>query len=127
MTNKLQIRNSTAEFLSFTSQAGEDGIEVRVADETVWLTQKPEDQAERNFPMTMEDWANKLNAFLQFNERDILDNPGKVFQEIAKAFAESDFEKCRIVQDRMFESDFDKTVKCIVGSVAPRRSMGCKK
>jgi hypothetical protein len=70
-----------------------------------------EDQAERNIPMTMEDWAKKLNAFLQFNERDILDNPGKVSREVAKAFAESEFEKYRIVQDRMFESDFDRHIK----------------
>ena len=70
-----------------------------------------EDQAERNIPMTMEDWAIKLNAFLQFNERDILDNPGKVSQEVAKAFAESEFEKYRIVQDRLFESDFDRHIK----------------
>ena len=70
-----------------------------------------EDQAERNIPMTMEDWAGKLNAFLQFNEREILDNPGKVTQEIARAFAESEFEKYRIVQDRLFESDFDKQIK----------------
>ncbi|OGU13445.1 MAG: cell filamentation protein Fic [Geobacteraceae bacterium GWC2_53_11] len=70
-----------------------------------------EDQAERNIPMTMEDWAGKLSAFLQFNEREILDNPGKVTQEIAKAFAESEFEKYRVVQDRLFESDFDKQIK----------------
>lgn len=70
-----------------------------------------EDQAERNIPMTMEDWAGKLNAFLQFNEREILDNPGKVTQEIARVFAESEFEKYRIVQDRLFESDFDKQIK----------------
>jgi hypothetical protein len=70
-----------------------------------------EDQAERNIPMTMTDWAGKLNAFLQFNERDILDNPGKVSQEVAKAFAESEFEKYRIVQDRLFESDFDRHIK----------------
>ncbi|MDA8125658.1 MAG: virulence RhuM family protein [Deltaproteobacteria bacterium] len=70
-----------------------------------------EDQAERNIPMTMEDWAQKLNAFLQFNERDILDHPGKVSREVAKAFAESEFEKYRIVQDRLFESDFDRHIK----------------
>ncbi len=70
-----------------------------------------EDQAERKIPMTMEDWAKKLNAFLQFNERDILDNPGKVSQAVAKAFAESEFEKYRIVQDRLFESDFDRHIK----------------
>jgi len=72
-----------------------------------------EDQAERNIPMTMEGWAKKLNAFLQFNERDILDNPGKVSAEIAKAFAESEFEKYRVVQDRIFESDFDRAIKQI--------------
>ena len=70
-----------------------------------------EDQAERGIPMTMQDWATKLNAFLKFNERDILDHPGKVSQEMAKAFAESEFEKYRIVQDRLFESDFDKHIK----------------
>ncbi len=70
-----------------------------------------EDQAERNIPMTMMDWASKLNIFLQFNEREILNNPGKVTQEMAKAFAESEFEKYRIVQDRLFESDFDRHVK----------------
>ena len=70
-----------------------------------------EDQAERGIPMTMQDWATKLNAFLKFNERDILDHPGKVSQEMAKAFAESEFEKYRMVQDRLFESDFDKHIK----------------
>lgn len=70
-----------------------------------------EDQASRKIPMTMLDWAGKLNAFLQFNERDILDNPGKVSQAVAKAFAESEFEKYRVVQDRVFESDFDRHIK----------------
>jgi hypothetical protein len=70
-----------------------------------------EDQAERKIPMTMKDWAGKLNAFLKFNERDILNHPGKVSQEVAKAFAESEFEKYRIVQDRLFESDFDRHIK----------------
>ena len=73
-----------------------------------------EDQAERNIPMTMADWADKLNAFLRFNEREILDNPGKVTQEIAKAFAESEYEKYRIVQDRLFESDFDRHIKLLL-------------
>jgi len=70
-----------------------------------------EDQAEQNIPMTMEDWSKKLNVFLQFNNRELLDNPGKVAQEIAKAFAESEFGKYRIVQDQLFESDFDKMIK----------------
>jgi hypothetical protein len=72
-----------------------------------------ETQAERSIPMTMKDWAGKLNAFLQFNEKDILSNAGKVTQAIAKSFAESEFEKYRIVQDKFFESDFDKVVKAL--------------
>lgn len=70
-----------------------------------------EDQARRKIPMTMEDWARKLDAFLQFNERDILSNSGKVTAEMAKAFAESEFEKYRIKQDRLFKSDFDKLLE----------------
>ncbi len=70
-----------------------------------------ETQAERNIPMTMKDWADKLNAFLQFNEKDILKNAGRVSQAIAKAFAESEFEKYRVVQDKNYESDFDKEIK----------------
>ena len=70
-----------------------------------------ENQAKRRIPMTMEDWASRLNAFLQFNEYEILNNSGKVTVEIAKAFAESEFEKYRIVQDRLFESDFDRLLK----------------
>ncbi len=70
-----------------------------------------EDQAERGIPMTMQDWATKLNAFLQFNDRELLDHPGKVSAEVAKAFAECEFEKYRIVQDRLFESDFDRLLK----------------
>ncbi|MCD4675409.1 MAG: virulence RhuM family protein [Desulfobacula sp.] len=173
--NKL-IRNSTAEFLIFTQQAGEDGIEVRYEDETIWLSQKliatlfdvnirtinehlkniykqnelsekatirkfrivqPEGKrevtrnieyynldaiisvgyrvnsfrAKRHIPVTMEDWAKKLDAFLQFNERDILKNSGKVKAKVARNFAESEFEKYRIVQDRLFESDFDKDLQ----------------
>jgi len=79
-----------------------------------------ESQAERNIPMTMKDWADKLHAFLKFNERDILDHPGKVSHEVAKAFAESEFEKYRIVQDRLFESDFDRHIKKALGN-GPKR------
>lgn len=67
-----------------------------------------EDQAKRKIPMTMQDWSKKLNAFLQFNEREILEDSGKVTAEMAKAFAESEFEKYRIAQDRLYKSDFDK-------------------
>ncbi|MBD3590071.1 virulence RhuM family protein [Bacteroides sp. GM023] len=67
-----------------------------------------ETQAERHIPMTMEDWAKKLDAFLQFNEYDLLHNIGSVSAHVAKAFAESEFEKYRIIQDQLFQSDFDK-------------------
>jgi hypothetical protein len=77
-----------------------------------------ETQAERNIPMSMKDWSGKLNAFLQFNEKEILKNAGKVTQAIAKAFAESEFEKYRIVQDKLFVSDFDKAIK---GIEAPKK------
>lgn len=67
-----------------------------------------EEQAERHIPMTMVDWAKKLNAFLQFNEYELLNNIGTVSAQIAKTFAESEYEKFRIVQDQLFQSDFDK-------------------
>lgn len=67
-----------------------------------------EDQAERHIPMTMEDWKKRLDIFLQFNEREILNNPGKVSHKVAESFALSEFEKYRIIQDKLFESDFDK-------------------
>lgn len=67
-----------------------------------------ERQAKRRIPMTMEDWAKRLDVFLQFNEEEILHDSGKVSAEVAKSFAESEFEKYRIIQDKLFESDFDK-------------------
>ena len=67
-----------------------------------------EEQAERHIPMSMEDWARKLDAFLQFNEYDLLNNIGTVSAQVAKVFAESEFERYRIIQDRLFQSDFDK-------------------
>ena len=70
-----------------------------------------EDQARRRIPMTMQDWSKKLNAFLQFNEREILEGSGKVTAEMAKTFAESEFEKYRITQDRLFKSDFDRLIE----------------
>ncbi|MFC1566478.1 virulence RhuM family protein [bacterium] len=70
-----------------------------------------EEQAERNIPLTMLDWSEKLDGFLKFNQRNILDSFGRVSQEIAKTFAESEFENYRLIQDRLFESDFDKEIK----------------
>jgi len=61
--------------------------------------------------MTMEDWSKRLDLFIEFDEREILQDAGKVTAKIAKAFAESEFEKYRIVQDRLFKSDFDKLLE----------------
>ena len=69
-----------------------------------------EDRAKRHIPMTMEDWAQRLDLFLEFSERDVLKDAGSITAEMAKQHAESEFEKYRIVQDRLFESDFDKEV-----------------
>ena len=70
-----------------------------------------EDMALRQVPMTMEDWEKRLNRFIEATDRAILQNTGKVTAEIAKAHSESEFEKYRIIQDRLFESDFDIIVK----------------
>ena len=67
-----------------------------------------EDRAERHIPMTMEDWAKRLDLFLMADDREVLQDSGKITAEIAKAKAETEFEKYRVIQDRLFMSDFDK-------------------
>lgn len=67
-------------------------------------------QARRHIPMTMADWASKLDAFLKFNDAEILRDKGKVTAAIAKAFAESEFEQYRVFQDKSYESDFDRLI-----------------
>lgn len=68
-------------------------------------------QAMRKIPMSMQDWAKRLDGFLEFNGNEILTGPGKISHEQAKLHAETEFEKYRIVQDRLFESDFDRLLK----------------
>jgi len=70
-----------------------------------------ETQAERHIPMTMADWEDRLNRFIDATDREILQDAGRVSAEIARAHAESEFEKYRIVQDRLFESDFDRLIQ----------------
>ncbi len=70
-----------------------------------------EDRARRKIPMSMEDWSTRLDAFLEFDDREVLQNSGIIPAKLAQTHAESEFEKYRIVQDRLFESDFDKVVK----------------
>ncbi len=70
-----------------------------------------EDMALRQIPMTMQDWETRLNRFIAATDREILQDAGKVTAEIAQTHAESEFEKYRIIQDRLFESDFDRMIK----------------
>ena len=72
-----------------------------------------EDMAQRNIPMTMQDWEIRLNRFIEATDRNVLQDVGKVTAEIAIAHAETEFEKYRIVQDRLYQSDFDKTIKAL--------------
>lgn len=70
-----------------------------------------EDMAQRKIPMTMQDWETRLNRFIEATDREVLQDAGKVTAEIAKTHAECEFEKYRIVQDRLFQSDFDRLLQ----------------
>lgn len=121
MSKELQIRNSTVDFLVFTRDAGEDGIEVRVQNGDVWLTQKA---ISRLFDVDRSVVTKHLSNIFKEGELDenstcanfaqVADN-GKTYKykfyslaAIAKEFAESEFEKYRVIQDSLYESDFDK-------------------
>ena len=69
-----------------------------------------ENMANRHIPLTMEDWEKRLNSFIEMFEYGLLEDAGKVTAEIAKLHAETEFEKYRIIQDRLFESDFDRFI-----------------
>lgn len=83
-----------------------------------------EDMALRQIPMTMQDWETRLNRFIEATDREVLQDAGRVTAEIAKAHAESEFEKYRIVQDRLFESDFDRALKQIEPPRGSRKKKG---
>ncbi len=74
-----------------------------------------EARANRQIPMTMQDWAKRLDLFLEYDDRDVLKSAGNISAQIAKDKAESEFEKYRIVQDQLFESDFDREIKKVLG------------
>ena len=133
---ELALRSSAAEYLTFVASTGDsdETFEMRYEDENIWLTQKmmaalydvdirtmsylerivslyldyAELQAERKIPMSMEDWAKRLDGFLEFNGNELLTGPGKISAEQAKLHAETEFEKYRIIQDRLYKSDFDR-------------------
>jgi hypothetical protein len=81
-----------------------------------------ESMALRKIPMTMQDWETRLNRFIEATDREVLQDAGKVTAEIAKAHAESEFEKYRIVQDRLFESDFDRMIRQLGATNQPDTS-----
>lgn len=83
-----------------------------------------EDRARRKIPMSMEDWSKRLDAFLEFDDREVLQDSGKISAKLAQTHAESEFEKYRIVQDRLFESDFDKAVKKLAADEPSTRDDG---
>ena len=83
-----------------------------------------ENQAARQIPMRMADWVGRLDAFLRFNEYEVLTNAGRVSAEVAKHLAEDQYARFRVQQDRAFESDFEKEVKRIEETRPRRREMG---
>ena len=76
-----------------------------------------EDHAKRKIPMTMEDWSKRLDKFLELYEHKILQDSGKISAQVAKDHAESEFEKYRIVQDRLFQSDFDRETRALMKQI----------
>lgn len=76
-----------------------------------------ESQANRGVAMKMKDWVEKLDGFLKFNEKEILTNLGKISHEVAQALAIKEYEIYKKEQDRLYESDFDREVKKILGNV----------
>jgi hypothetical protein len=122
------IRNSTAEFLMFTVDSCVDNISFHLKNivkdheldknsviEEFSVTASDldlaEERAKRKIPMTMEDWSKRLDKFLEFDDRNILKNKGSISHEEAKQFAETQWEQYRILQDKLFESDFDNVLK----------------
>jgi len=86
-----------------------------------------DNQASRQIPMRMADWVEKLDAFLKFNEYDVLTNAGRVSHEVAKELAEKQYEAFNVVQDRRFESDFERASKKILGQKRLVRKKGIAK
>jgi hypothetical protein len=78
-----------------------------------------ENQAARQIPMKMTDWIAKLDAFLTFNEYEILQDAGKVSHAVAKALAEKEYETFRVFQDRAFESDFERDTSRVIAAAKP--------
>ena len=120
--------NSTKEHMGLTTWQDAPNGKIKKSDVTVaknYLSEKElgqlnrmvsayldfaENMANRHIPLTMEDWEKRLNSFIEMFEYGLLEDVGKVTAEIAKLHAETEFEKYRIIQDRLFESDFDRFI-----------------
>ncbi len=87
------------------------GFELSYLSLTLLYLDYAENQAARQISMKMQDWIDKLDAFLRFNDYDVLTNAGSISAEVAKNLAASEYEKYRVIQDREYISDFDKAVK----------------
>ena len=123
--------DSSKKNMGLTSWEGGPGTKILKTDVTVaknYLTQEElealgrivgayldlaEDMATRKIPMTMEAWASRLDGFLELNQRDILKDAGRVGKEVARQHAEAEFGKYRVIQDKEFESDFDRVAKVV--------------
>ncbi len=75
-----------------------------------------ENRARRHIPMTMEDWAKRLDIYLQADDLEVLKDAGKISAQLAKMHAETEFEKYRVVQDRLYQSDFDRYLEETIGT-----------
>ena len=120
--------DSTKEYMGLTTWQDAPNGKIKKSDVTVaknYLSEKElgqlnrmvsayldfaENMANRHIPLTMEDWEKRLNSFIEMFEYGLLEDAGKVTAEIAKLHAETEFEKYRIIQDRLFESDFDRFI-----------------
>jgi len=120
--------NSTKEHMGLTTWQDAPNGKIKKSDVTVaknYLSEKElgqlnrmvsayldfaENMANRHIPLTMEDWEKRLNSFIEMFEYGLLEDAGKVTAEIAKLHAETEFEKYRVIQDRLFESDFDRFI-----------------
>lgn len=107
--NELRIRNSTAEFLTFIYQTGGDGVEVRVQGGTIWLSQKTMGELFETSSDNIGLHLKNINKEGELN-LDSVTEEFSVTAKIAKEYAESEFEKYRTIQDRLFQSDFDRFV-----------------
>ncbi len=110
---EITVRSSAAEYLTFIAASGDnpESIEVRYEDENIWLTQKMMATLYGVTVPAMADWEERLNRFLTLWDHDILQDKGRVTHEIAKALSETEFEQYRVIQDKIYKSDFDKLME----------------